>query len=37
MKKAFAYSGAEAWNNLSTAMKSSKSISSFKTKMKRIY
>ena len=27
MKKAFAYRGAEAWNNLSTAMKSAKSIS----------
>jgi hypothetical protein len=27
MKKAFAYRGAEARNNLSTAMKSSKSIS----------
>ena len=37
MKKAFAYRGAEAWNNLSTATISSKSISSFKTKMKRIY
>jgi hypothetical protein len=29
MKKDFAYREAEPWNNLSTAIKSSKSISSF--------
>jgi hypothetical protein len=37
MKKAFAHRGAETWNNLPVDLKSTRSISGFKTKIKHVY
>ena len=37
MKKCFVYWGDEAWNNISTTIKSRTSVSNFRIKMEEIY